>query len=55
MKFKKMYIYIYKMSAVILKILSAGIVYAFINLGTANNLNDAFRLKNDKIEQINFL
>jgi hypothetical protein len=40
------------MSAVILKILSAGIVYAFINLGTANNVNDAFRLKNDKIEQV---
>jgi len=40
------------MSAVVLKIFSAGILYAFINLGTANNLNDAFRLKNEKIGQV---
>ena len=37
------------MSAVILRILSAGAVYALINLGYANNVNEAFRLKNDKI------
>jgi hypothetical protein len=40
------------MSAVVLKIFSAGILYAFINLGTANNLNDAFRLKNEKIGKV---
>jgi hypothetical protein len=40
------------MSAVILRILSAGAVYALINLGYANNLNEAFRLKNDKIGQV---
>jgi len=47
-----MCIYIYKMSAVILRILSAGVVYALINLGYANNVNDAFRLKNEKIGQV---
>jgi len=40
------------MSVVILRILSAGAVYALINLGYANNLNDAFRLKNEKIGQV---
>jgi hypothetical protein len=40
------------MSAVVLKIFSAGVLYALINLGTANNVNDAFRLKNDKIGQV---
>ena len=40
------------MSAVILRILSAGAVYALINLGYANNVNEAFRLKNDKIGQV---
>ncbi len=40
------------MSAVVLKIFSAGVLYALINLGTANNLNDAFRLKNEKIGQV---
>ena len=40
------------MSAVILRILSAGAVYALINLGYANNVNDAFQLKNEKIGQV---
>jgi hypothetical protein len=40
------------MSAVILRILSAGAVYALINLGYANNLDEAFQLKNDKIGQV---
>jgi hypothetical protein len=40
------------MSAVILRILSAGAVYALINLGYANNVNEAFRLKNDKIGRV---
>jgi hypothetical protein len=40
------------MSAVILKILSAGAIYALINLGTANNINEALQLKNDKIRQV---
>lgn len=40
------------MSVVILRILSAGAVYALINLGYANNLNEAFQLKNDKIGQV---
>jgi hypothetical protein len=52
MKFKKMYIYIYKMSAVVLKIFSAGVLYALINLGYANNVNEAFQLKNEKIGQV---
>jgi len=40
------------MSVVILRILSAGVVYALINLGYANNVNEAFRLKNEKIGQV---
>ena len=40
------------MSAVVLKIFSAGVLYALINLGYANNVNDAFRLKNEKIGQV---
>jgi hypothetical protein len=40
------------MSAVILRILSAGAVYALINLGYANNVNDAFRLKNEKLDKL---
>ena len=40
------------MSAVVLKIFSAGVIYAWINLGYANNANEAFQLKNDKIGQV---
>ena len=40
------------MSVVILRILSAGAVYALINLGYANNVNEAFKLKNEKIGQV---
>jgi hypothetical protein len=40
------------MSAVVLKIFSAGVLYALINLGYANNVNEAFRLKNEKIGQV---
>ena len=40
------------MYVVILRIFSAGAVYALINLGYANNVNDAFRLKNEKIGQV---
>ena len=40
------------MSVVILRILSAGAVYALINLGYANNVNEAFKLINEKIGQV---
>ena len=40
------------MSAVVLKIFSAGFLYALINLGYANNANEAFQLKNEKIGQV---
>jgi hypothetical protein len=40
------------MSVVVLKILSAGVLYALINLGKANDMKEAFQLKNDKIGQV---
>ena len=38
--------------AVFLKILSAGVVYAIINLGGATDVNGAFKLYNEKVEQV---
>lgn len=40
------------MAAVVLTILSAGVVYTTMILGRANNVNEAFNVKNDKIEQV---